>query len=174
MVWAPSGLIGPGFGLPWPAGGQVGWPSQWKHLGRPDGPPAACQRRGHVRFPLVGAWGWFPQKRVPGMALVPPYRACHARFSGRKNSEGTFLESRDLRGSSASSQRRKPAIRWSSAPPPAVVIGAGWLGVLGHFTGPLLSTRTTFFAISRDMPCLLTTRRRASCLLPADVVLRSG
>ena len=27
------------------------------------------------------------------------------------------------------------------------------MGVLGHFTGPLLSTGTTFFAISRDMPC---------------------
>ena len=89
LVWAPRGLIGPGFGLPWPAGGQVGWPSRWKPLGRPDGPSAACRRRRHVRFPLVGAWGWFPQKRVPSMALVPPHRARRARFSGIKNSEGT-------------------------------------------------------------------------------------
>ena len=48
------------------------------------------------------------------------------------------------------------------------------MGMLGYFTGPLSSTRTAFFAISRDVPCSLTTRRRASCLIPADVVLSSG
>ena len=174
MVWAPRGLIGPGFGLPWPAGGQVGWPSRWQHLGRPGGPPAACRRRGHVRFPLVGAWGAKFSRSVQAMPLVPFDGACHAPFSGRKKPVCTDLEGRDLRGRSASSPRRKPAIRWSSTPPPAVVIGAGWLGVLGHFTGPLLSTRTAFFAISRDVPCSLTTRRRACCLLAAGVVISSG
>ena len=50
LAWAPRGLPGPGFRLPWPAGGQVGWPSRWEHLGRPDGRSAACRRRRHVRF----------------------------------------------------------------------------------------------------------------------------
>ena len=39
-----------------------------------------------------------------------------------------------------------------------------------------VSSRTVLVvsAISRDVPCSLTTRRRASCLLAADVVVRSG
>ena len=35
FAWGPRGLPGPGFRLPWPAGGQVGWPSQWGHFSGP-------------------------------------------------------------------------------------------------------------------------------------------
>ena len=91
LVWTPKGLSGPKYAGSGLLGVRWGDLSRWQHLGRPGGPPAACRRRGHVRFPLVGAWGWFPQKRVPSMVLVPSCRAGSARFSGRKNSEGTFL-----------------------------------------------------------------------------------
>ena len=48
MVRAPRGLIRPGFRLPWPAGGQVGWPSRWDHFSGPGGRTAA-----RVPFPRV-------------------------------------------------------------------------------------------------------------------------
>ena len=174
LVWTPRGLTGPKYAGSGLLGVRWGDLSRWQHLGRPGGPPAACRRRGHVRFPLVGAWGAKFSRSVQAMPLVPFDGACHAPFSGRKKPVCTDLESRDLRGRSASSPRPKPANRWSPAPPPAALIGGGWFGVLGHFTGSLMSTRTAFFAISRDVPCSLTTRRRACCLLAAGVVISSG
>ena len=48
LVRAPRGLPGPGFRLPWPAGGQVGWPSRWGHFLGPGGRTAA-----RVPFPRV-------------------------------------------------------------------------------------------------------------------------
>ena len=44
LVRAPRGLPGPGFGLPWAAGGQVGWPSRWGHFW-----PPPCRGAGNVR-----------------------------------------------------------------------------------------------------------------------------
>ena len=48
LVRAPRGLPGPGFRLPWAAGGQVGWPSRWGHFSGPGGRTAA-----RVPFPRV-------------------------------------------------------------------------------------------------------------------------
>ena len=50
LVRAPRGLPGPGFGLPWPAGGQVGWPSRWGHFSGPGGRTAARVPFPRVRF----------------------------------------------------------------------------------------------------------------------------
>ena len=50
FVWAPRGLVGPGFGLPWPAGGQVGWPSRWDHFSGPGGRTAPRVPFPRVRF----------------------------------------------------------------------------------------------------------------------------
>ena len=50
MVWAPRGLPGPEFGLPWPAGGQGGWPSRRGHFSGPGGRTAARVPFPRVRF----------------------------------------------------------------------------------------------------------------------------
>ena len=50
LVRAPRGLPGPGFRLPWPAGGQVGWPSRWGHFSGPGGRTAARVPFPRVRF----------------------------------------------------------------------------------------------------------------------------
>ena len=49
LVRAPRGLPGPGFCLPWAAGGQVGWPSRWGHLGSPPREWCLRARRGSLQ-----------------------------------------------------------------------------------------------------------------------------
>ena len=94
LVWAPRGIIGPGFGLPWPAGGQVGWPSRWQHLGRPDGRSAACRRRRHVRFRPPPPAGCLGGEKFQGGSFGETWCACgagSAPFFGAKNGKGTPL-----------------------------------------------------------------------------------
>ena len=57
LVWTPRGLSGPKYAGSGLLGVRWGDLSRWQHLGRPGGPPAACRRRGHVRFPPVPPWG---------------------------------------------------------------------------------------------------------------------
>ena len=62
LVWTPRGLTGPKYAGSGLLGVRWGDLSRWQHLGRPGGPPAACRRRGHVRFPPVPPWGRFFEK----------------------------------------------------------------------------------------------------------------
>ena len=91
MVWAPRGLIGPGFGLPWPAGGQVGWPSRWDHFSGPGGRTAARVPFPRVRFQRWPCWGAKFSRSVPGMVRTAIDGAPLAPPNGRKKWKGTEL-----------------------------------------------------------------------------------
>ena len=97
MVWAPRGLVGPDFRLFWAAGGQVGWPSRWGHLGWPGGRSAAADPRSRVRFLPLGAWGAKFSRSVASEFRTPTCGAAVAPPHGRKNKKGTELVL-DLRG----------------------------------------------------------------------------
>ena len=140
---APRGLIGPGFGLPWPAGGQVGWPSRWDHFSGPGGRTAGRFPFPRVRFQRWPCWGPKSSRSVPRTVLVPLCGARLAPPSGRKNGEATDLEGYHLEIPQSSSARSKWAISWSvAASPPAVATSHG-TRALRHFMDALLSKKAT-------------------------------
>jgi len=94
LVWAPRGLIGPGFGLPWPAGGQVGWPSRWDHFSGPGGRTAPRVPFPRVRFRPLCREGCKSGPMTQGGTqdeTSPGGGAPGAPPSGRKKSKGTPL-----------------------------------------------------------------------------------
>ena len=94
MVWAPRGPIGPGFGLPWPAGGQGGWPSRWDHFSGPSGRTAPRVPFPRVRFRPLCREGCKSSPMTQGGTqdeTSPGHRAGSARNNGRKKSKGTPL-----------------------------------------------------------------------------------
>ena len=91
LVWAPRGLIGPGFGLPWPAGGQVGWPSRWDHFSGPGGRTAGRFPFPRVRFQRWPCWGPKSSRSVASTVLVPLCGAAAAPPSGTSRTKTTEL-----------------------------------------------------------------------------------
>ena len=138
MVRAPRGLPGPGFRLPWPAGGQVGWPSRWGHFSGPGGRTAARVPFPRVRFrPLcrgVAKSGPHDPGRCEGRNFVRASGA--ARPKRRKKKRLSHPSTcRDLITQLGSSARRKWAISWSRAASPLPRETTAGIRALGHFMG---------------------------------------
>ena len=122
LVRAPRGLPGPGFRLPWPAGGQVGWPSRWDHFSGPGGRTAARVPFPRVRFrPLCRGvaksgphdlGGYFGRNFARAPGPVGPKRRKKKRLSHPSTCRFRAHLIRQI-------GRPDPSIRWSSGPPPA-------------------------------------------------------
>ena len=138
LVRVPRGLPGPGFGLPWAAGGQGGWPSRWGHFSGPGGRTAA-----RVPFPRVRS-----RPLCRGVAKSGPHdlggflRRNFVRAPGpcgpvrwKKKVEGYRSTCRDTAHLIRRISRTKWAISWSRAASPLPRETTAGIRALGHFMG---------------------------------------
>ena len=169
MVWEPRGLIGPGFGLPWPAGGQVGWPSRWDHFSGPGGRTAGRFPFPRVRFQRWPCWGPKSSRWVPGTVLVPSYWAGSARKNGRKKWEATDLQTVVPITEVASSRRTKQAICWSWTAASGGVMDAQHLGDLEGLQSAFASTKMGLQRPAADLVVSRSTGSDARCRLVVHI-----